>query len=650
MGGRLGSNNKGLAKWHHIEYNKHPKKVKAMLKLLRNKKVAKKILIGLAAIIIPAFVLWGARSSGGRGQGPSFAGIIFGRKISIEEYSESWRAVKNRGIMTYGFEQFHKTYKQLDLEGQAWDRLILLREAKRQRIKASDQEVIEAIRSFPFLMINNKFDPSLYDRALSNVFRITPREFEEDMRASLIISKLANSMTEGIAVTGEELLEKYKEENEKIKIAYVTQSPRDFFEKAEISESEIGDYYRENSEQFKLPEQADIDYIEFRSSDYTTGIEITEDEISYYYDAHIDEFEHKESIHARHILLESEEEAKRILRKVKKRGADFAEMAKEHSTGPTKDKGGDLGYFERGRMVPEFEEAAFALKKGKISDIVKTQFGYHIIKLEDKKEPYKEELEDVKEKIKKIIISESAKGKAYDEAMLAVNSIKQSADFERVAAEYNKPVKTTGYFPRQGIIPNIGWNPEVQKAAFELRPGEIGPLISPDEVNSEASYIIRLREIKQPEVPPLAEVKDRVIMMVKRDKANEMAKGAMDGFGATIAEAMDSGLSFEKAAKSAGLEVKESEYITRADYIKDIGPAEDIKEAFTYAVGDTSPVITTQRVSCIVKLTDFKPIEEAKFEEEKGKFREKITDLKRSQSLEKWLTNLKLKANLQSNF
>jgi len=618
-----------------------------MLKQLRNKETAKKILIGLAIIIIPAFVLWGAGSmGGGKGKGPSFAGTIFGKKVSFEEYAKSWRAAKNEAIMRY--KDFDKVYKQLDLEGEAWNRLILLYEAKRQKINVDNDEVIETISKFPFLIKDNEFNVELYEQVVTNTFRIPPREFEEDIRESLIISRLVNDIVENVDISEEDLLRTYKEENEKIKIAYIAQSPKDFLKEIGASEEEIEDYYKANSHEFKLPERVDIDYIEFKYSDYTGGVKIEEDEMRYYYDAHIDEFEKGESIHARHILLENEEDAKDILKKLK-RGEDFTKLAKKYSTGPTKDTGGDLGYFERGRMVPEFEEAAFALDAGEISDVVKTKFGYHIIKVEDRRQPRADEFEDVEEKIKNKLLKENAKNKAYDEAFLAVNSINKNSDFEKIAKEYNKVIKTTGHFPRYGVIPNIGWNPEIQKVAFGLKINQVGSLISPEEAGSEANYIIRLKEREESKIPPLEEVKKQVENKIKENKASETAKETAEKYREMIMQKMESGLSFKEAAKSAGLRPKESEYVTRLDYIKDIGPAEDIKEVFDYEVGDMSPVLTTKRVSCIVELTDFEPIEESDFEEGKEEFRKKLTGLRKSQILNKWLADLKQKANLKSN-
>ena len=151
-----------------------------MLKVLRSKNFARWILIVLAAALI---VVWGLGSIVRRSGGPSYAGEIFGKKISFREYAASWRAVKNDAMMRY--EDFHKIYKQLDLEGQAWDRLILLHEAKRQRIKVDDKEVIDTIQGFQFLIRDGQFDNELYAYVLTNKLGVSPREFEEDMRDAL---------------------------------------------------------------------------------------------------------------------------------------------------------------------------------------------------------------------------------------------------------------------------------------------------------------------------------------------------------------------------------------------------------------------------------------------------------------------------------
>lgn len=618
-----------------------------MLKQLRNKDVAKKIFIALALIIIPAFVLWGTGSMSRTDTGLQYAGIVAGKKVSNQEYGNSWRAVKNEALMRY--PNFNEIYEQLDLTGQAWDRLILLREAEKEHIKVSDEEVIKTIQSFQFLSRGGRFDVDAYERLLKNTFQTSPRDFEEDMRGSLKIARLVSNIKEGIGVTDEELLARYKEENDKIKIAYVTLSPKDFADKADVSDEETQEYYKNNSSLFRAPGRVNIEFIEFRPSDYPAEAEITDDEIKRYYTDHIKEFEHGESMRARHILVKDADAAADILKKIKD-GADFAETAKQYSedTG-SKENGGDLGYFEKGRMVPEFENAAFALKPGEVSGIVKTQFGYHIIKAEDIKPAYTESLDEARQKIKDRLPAERAEAKAHSEALRARNAIEKDADFEKVAREYQKSIKKTGDFYGEGVIPVIGWNPQLQKAAFKLKINEVGPLISSGNTGAGANYIIRVIDKKEPGIPPLGEIKDEVKNSVKQRKMNELAKKSMENSRAAIMDKIKGGLAFKEAAEAAGLKVKESEYVTQMDYIKDIGPAADIKDVFGYKADDISPVLATPRIACIVQLTELKPADQAKFEETKKEFKEKYLETKKAQALDKWFNGLRSKAAVQSN-
>lgn len=617
-----------------------------MLKQLRNKEVAKRIFIILSLIIIPAFILWGVGGGGKDKDGLSYAGIMFGKKVPLEDYGRNWRAVKNEALMRY--PNFNEIYEQLDLNGQAWDRLILLAETGKERIKITDREVIKAIQGFRFLSKDGRFDVNAYERLLKNTFQTSPRDFEEDMRSSMKIAKLVSKVRDSVNVTDEELLKKYKEENDKIKILYITLSPKDFADKADISEKDIEDYYKNNLSLFKMPERVNIEFIEFKYSDYLAGIEITDDEISRYYTNHIKEFEHTESVRARHILVEDANVAADILKKIKD-GGDFAEMAKQYSKDTTKETGGELGYFEKGKMIPEFEQAAFALKPGEVSNIVKTQFGYHIIKVEDKKPQYTESLDESKEKIKQKLITERAEAKAYSEALRARNAVEKDTDFEKIAKEYQKPIKKTGYFSKQEFIPAIGWNPQLQKAAFDLKINEVSPLISPNNVKSEANYIIKVVDKREPGMPMLDEVKDAVKERVRQDKTNAMAKDSMEKSKELITAKMKDGLSFKEAAILAGLKVKESEYITRMDYINDVGPAMDIKSVFEYKAGDISPVLVTPRIICVVQLTELKPIDQAKFEEAKKEFKEKSIEVKKAETLDKWFSDLKSRAAVQNN-
>jgi len=192
-----------------------------MLKALRKKETVKKIFFVLAIIIIPAFVFWGAGGAlRSRGKEANYAGKIFGRKVLFSEYQESFSAVKNQALMQFG-DNLYKVEKYLNLYGQAWDRLILLAEARKRKIKINDDELIKRIRQLPFFQRDDKFNQKLYDTALNYIFRTPARDFEEEMRNSLAIGKLFDMVTRDVKVTEEDLLAAYKDEFEKVKAIYI---------------------------------------------------------------------------------------------------------------------------------------------------------------------------------------------------------------------------------------------------------------------------------------------------------------------------------------------------------------------------------------------------------------------------------------------
>ncbi len=181
-----------------------------MLKVLRHKKTAKKVWIFLALIIIPAFALWGFGGAFRSREENKSLGRIFGRPVTALEFRDAFSAVTTNAIMKYG-DKFPEVQEQLNLDAQAWERLILLAEAKKRRIRASDQEVIQSIQSLPFFQYKGSFDNKIYDQTLHYVFRLKPREFEEQVRANIVLNKLYQQVTEPVKGDDKEKEVKFRE-------------------------------------------------------------------------------------------------------------------------------------------------------------------------------------------------------------------------------------------------------------------------------------------------------------------------------------------------------------------------------------------------------------------------------------------------------
>lgn len=183
-----------------------------MLKQLRKKQTAKKIFLLLAIIIIPAFVLWGASSSMRSGKEINYAGKLFGKKVSLQDYIDSHEAIILQGRMHFG-DEFNKIQQEIDINKQTWVRLILLEQTERQKIKVSDKELVGAIQGMPFFQKQGHFDKKLYQTILNYHFHIQERDFEEKMRQSLMITKLFDKVTSNTSLNDEELSDGIKKLN-----------------------------------------------------------------------------------------------------------------------------------------------------------------------------------------------------------------------------------------------------------------------------------------------------------------------------------------------------------------------------------------------------------------------------------------------------
>jgi len=227
-----------------------------MLRILRNKKIAKKIWIGLAIIIIPAFAFWGFGAGGRDRQDTAVAGKIFGKNISIVEFKSSLLAVRTMALIQFG-DKFSEYEKYLNLENQARVRLILLYEAKTRKINVKDKEIIEAIQNTPYFQDKNGFSNKIYQEILRYALRLQPRIFEEQTRQNLILTKLHRQITQNVKFTEAQIRQEYLKANEELNIYYIASLFSDFAAKIKPTDKEIAAYFEKNKAMFKEPPTQD---------------------------------------------------------------------------------------------------------------------------------------------------------------------------------------------------------------------------------------------------------------------------------------------------------------------------------------------------------------------------------------------------------
>jgi peptidyl-prolyl cis-trans isomerase D len=334
--------------------------------------------------------------------------------------------------------------------------------------------------------------------------------------------------------------------------------------------------------------------------------------------------------------------AEELLKKAKG-GADFAELAKANSEDESNAKnGGDLDFFGRGRMVPEFDQVAFALQPGQISDVVKTQYGYHIIKATDKKAASTRSIDEVRQQLTDQLSNERAQTQAQQIATELEKEIKKPTDLDRVGKARGLSVLESGFFAREEPIIGLGPAPQAASRAFEMKADEVaGPL------RAARGIIFETMTAKQdPYVPKVDEVKDRVRDEVVKQKAREVSKQKAAEIAAKLKGAAD----FEKAAKAAGVEAKTTDLIAAGAPIPDLGVAPAVEEvAFKLPVGAVSDPIATDNGSAVIKVLEKKEVTPEEWTSSKDRFREEMLTDRRNRFFTAYMGKAKQKMKIDVN-
>jgi hypothetical protein len=405
-----------------------------MLKILRNKKTAKKIWLGLALIIVPAFVLWGAGSTGRSRDAAPYAGTLFGRKITLLEYRDAFNAVNNRAVMRYG-EKLEEMKKYMNFEAQAWERLMLLADARQKRISASDKEVINAIESYGFFQKGGVFDQRIYNELLQYVFHVQARSFEEQVRQDIILAKLFDRITKGVSVSDGELRQEYQKANEQVSLYYIAALPADFAKDIKPTDDQVKDYFAKNSLSFKQPLSFDIAYAAYDAKG------------------------------------QDAQQAKQTLEKVFGRlnkKEDFATVAKDFTM-----QFKETGLFSETDPIPgigwapEVTGLIARTAPGEYLPAVKMDQTYYIVKVKERKEPYVPEFDAAKDKVRDAIIKGQSQAIAREKIDAARK--KMPDDFDKTAQALGVKSGSTNLFTYGSYIEGIGSSDLFWTKAKELK-------------------------------------------------------------------------------------------------------------------------------------------------------------------------------------
>jgi peptidyl-prolyl cis-trans isomerase D len=610
------------------------------------------VVLTFVLLYIPDFV---QTTPTGTGAGPrEVIAEIDGRTVTAGDFQQRYLSQVQAYRQQFGGSLNDQLLRQLGIDrqilAQMIDEQVGLLEAEQNGISVSDDELRQQIFSMPALQENGVFiGEQRYQQLLqSQSPPMTPSQFEESLRRSMVLDKLRAALTDWMAVSDEDVEREYKQRNEKVKLQVVALTAAKFRSAVTVTDADVAAHFEAHKAEYRVGEQRKIKYLLLDRDQARLKISVPPADIQRYYNDNIQQFQTPEQVKASHILFKTDgkdeaavrKQAETVLQQAKN-GGDFAALAKQYSEDEaSRANGGDLDFFGRGRMVPEFDTAAFAMEPGQISDLVKSQFGFHIIKVIDKRPGSTRTLDEVRTQIQDQLSLQQADERISTQAAQFADRIKDIADLEPAARELQLMVQESGFFQREDPVPGLGAAPQVASTAFTLQ----GTAASGVIATARGPVFVAVSERKDPYVPMLDEVKERVREDLIKSKATEMSRQRASEIAAALKSAKD----FAAAAKAQGLEAKETELVPRGSTLPDVGVSAEVERlAFTLPAGSVSDPIQTTDSTVIVRIVDRDEVTPDELRQAREAFRAELLNERRGRFFSAYMGKAKEKMKVE---
>ncbi len=433
-----------------------------MLKTLRKKGVSKKILWGIAAIIIPSFGIFGTSYLFTNQKHIPPAGKMFGRNVSMETFDKAYQNVNVQAIMRYG-DNYSKIKSFLNLNAETWDRLILLQEANKRKIQVNDSEVIKTIAAYPFFQRDNQFDDKLYKNILEYVFKIQARDFEESTRDTLKFKQLFEDETKNIKTTDEEILNAYKEINEKVQVSYAYIQNNKFAADAKYTDADVEKYFNDHRLDFLMPPAINVEYLTLEFPPLPAPIP-TKDPKSPSPQPKISDID-KEVIHNNALSIYQDLQ----------KNTNLAEVASKYKL---KVKTTDYFSIEQpninlGWPLPLLSKL-FESTPDHVLEPQETAAGFVIAKVKNKRDSYIPKFDEIKSKVTNALSESLSKDIAKQKSEEYLKTITEeftrssTKDFPAIVKKIGLDIEQTPLFSKGQYLPKVGLSKEFIDAAFNL--------------------------------------------------------------------------------------------------------------------------------------------------------------------------------------
>ena len=573
-------------------------------------------------------------------------------EISLIEFQRIYSQQLQAYRLESGGEISEELLRSLGIDRQILQQMIdgqaALAEAQRLGLEVSDAEVRERILSLPAFQIDGRFIGEASYRQLLQQQRppLSPAQFEEEIRNEILVARLQDAVTGWVRVSDTEVADEHRRRNERVRVEVVAFRADDFRADVEATDADVALLFDEEAPNYEVPEKRRLRFLLVDQTAIFDSLALTEDEARQYYDANLSQYRTPGQITASHILLRADGEDEAVAARAAelaaeaRGGADFAELARAHSDDePNAGAGGALGPFGRGRMVPEFENAAFALAAGEISDPVRSPFGYHVIQVTDKLDEVTQPFAEVRAAIENVLKRERSSSRATALARAIAAEASTPEELERAAAARGYELQESGFAARGEPILGLGLAQEVSAQAFAIEPGAVaGPIATPS-----GPAFVTVTDIQDPYIPELDEVRDQVREDVIRKKSLTLAQERA----AEAAETLRAAEDFAAAAEEAEWSVGSSDLVTRGASLPEVGSSAAVEAvAFAMSPGTVSDVVQAGNAAAIVHLVEREEASAADLAENRDTLRDELTLDRRARFFTAYMDQVKERLNI----
>lgn len=590
------------------------------------------VLLGLVALSMLVYLIPGAAPVGGSSSNQNVIASVGGQSITAMDVQ---RAVQN---MTRGQQNLPKAILAMyipSIVNQMIEEKAMAYKAREMGLRVSDQELGDSIQSELAPAMGGKFDLNVYQMVLAQQ-GMTTADFEKNRREAMLGARLENLETQSLIVTDQEARAEYQRKNLKVGLDYLEFQAKDFTSKVNKDPAAVKTYFEKNRSQFRIPEKRDFTLIVGAPADFMASANISDAQLQQEYRDNIDSYRAPERVLVRHILIKTQglpkEDAPKLKAKAEdilkqlQHGGNFGELAKQNSDDPgSKVKGGELGWIVHGQTVPNFEKTAFSLKPGQLSGLVETEYGYHIIQVEEKQAAHTQSFDEVKP----LLVAELQKQAAADNLKKAMDAahaeiLRNPGQAEAIAKKYNLKVFKLNKFANTDSIPEINTQAEVVNAVFSALKGSVTDVIDVPNQNKEAfSVITNINPARNAEY---ADVQNDVLLRYTTAESLRLAQQAASN----AADRARKGESLQAIGKEAGIGVKTAAPFTIDGAAEGIGSASLLSAAFKDNVGDVVGPITAESADFVCRVSQKIPADMGRYAANKSAIIQNLTQQRQS--------------------